>query len=87
MGIENCTAGRWAVEHWGKGESQIVSLVDGRKSLICAGVLDTDAHLMAASKELYEALDELRHVGSNLLDRKKARQKADAALAAARGQS
>lgn len=49
------TPGPWIVEHWHRGESQVVALVGQKKSLICAGVLTPDAHLIAGSKDLLAA--------------------------------
>lgn len=56
-GIANAiTPGKWAVEKWSAKEGQVVARHMGGRSLICAGVLTADAHLIAAAPNMLAAL-------------------------------
>lgn len=53
------TPGVWKVEPWSPHEAQVVASYGGRRSLICAGVMNDDAALIAAAPEMAKLLREL----------------------------
>lgn len=49
---DGITPGRWIVEAWSAKEGQVVAVNHGSRSLICAGVMNADAYVIAAAPDL-----------------------------------
>ena len=70
--LDKCTKGEWVAEYDGDYETSI--LVRGEENFCLASVHGCNveeinsAHLMAASKKMYEALDELKSMLSTLME-------------------
>lgn len=57
--VQTRTPGIWRAEKWSEREAQVVASYGGKKSLICAGVMNADAALIAAAPKLVDALEDV----------------------------
>lgn len=97
--LDKCTDGEWIVFDDGLNGFGISTTEEDAPFFIAHVGIESDAHLMAASKKMYEALDELKSMLSTLMENSNIRmiihdddeydeaiEKANLALKAARGE-